>query len=324
MTVPQNDDELLALVAEVCGASSAHRGRHIQTLWSGYGELFAAHLRGGQAESVIIKRVSPPGGGAAHPRGWNSDRSHTRKLRSYAVEMAFYQDWADRCGPGARVPACHYAAQTDSGWVFIMENLDIAGFPERHGTLNQAGLRSGLEWLAGFHARFMGVAPEDLWPEGAYWHLETRPDELEATADASLKRHAAHLDAQLGSATFRTLIHGDAKTQNLCFGPDQKTVAAVDFQYVGGGCGMKDVAYFFSSCLSESACERQGPELLEFYFEALRAALPASFDADALEAEWRALYPVAWADFARFLSGWAPEHWKLHGYTRRMVELACG
>jgi hypothetical protein len=41
-----------------------------------------------------------------------------------------------------------------------------------------------------------------------------------------------------------------------------------------------------------------------------------------VERAWRALYPAAWADFHRFLNGWAPDHWKLHGYTRRMTRQA--
>ena len=55
----------------------------------------------------------------------------------------------------------------------------------------------------------------------------------------------------------------------------------------------------------------------------LRQALTASdatVDADALEADWRALYPFAWADFFRFLQGWSPGHWKLHRYSTRLTD----
>jgi len=31
------------------------------------------------------------------------------------------------------------------------------------------------------------------------------------------------------------------------------------------------------------------------------------------------LYRVAWADFHRFLKGWSPGHWKLTGYSERVV-----
>jgi thiamine kinase-like enzyme len=116
-------------------------------------------------------------------------------------------------------------------------------------------------------------------------------------------------------------VNGDAKLANFCFSDDGR-VAAVDFQYVGGGCGMKDVAYFLGSCLCEDECERQEAALLDYYFRALEAALETrakQVDFSALEANWRDLYPVAWTDFFRFLQGWSPGHWKIHRYSERLA-----
>ena len=84
---------------------------------------------------------------------------------------------------------------------------------------------------------------------------------------------------------------------------------------------MKDLAYFVGSCFDEHECERREPEVLDRYFAELGSALDtvgASVDAAAVEAEWRALYPLAWTDFSRFLQGWSPGHWKLHAYSRRL------
>ena len=119
-------------------------------------------------------------------------------------------------------------------------------------------------------------------------------------------------------------MHGDAKLANFCFG--ERGVAAVDFQYVGGGAGVKDVAYFFSSCWDGRDCERLAAKYLDRYFELLHERLrlrQPELDAAArarIESEWRELYPIAWADFYRFLAGWAPEHWKLHDYSRGMLQ----
>ena len=119
-------------------------------------------------------------------------------------------------------------------------------------------------WLAHFHATFMGETPDGLWEVGSYWHLDTRPDELEALDDVHLKQAAGEIDALLRAARFQTFVHGDAKLANFCFSEDGTQVAAVDFQYVGGGCGMKDVAYFIGSCLYEEDCERHEAALLGF------------------------------------------------------------
>jgi Ser/Thr protein kinase RdoA (MazF antagonist) len=167
-----------------------------------------------------------------------------------------------------------------------------------------------LSWLAAFHAKFLHERPEGLWKVGSYWHLATRPDELRVLEDRELQRAAAGLDERLNRARFRTLIHGDAKLQNFCFAADASAVAAVDFQYVGGGVGVKDVAYLLSSCLSSARLQVEAEACLEDYFLLLARALqerevPAD-EIDALIREWRALYPVACADFYRFLLGWDP------------------
>ena len=318
------DNALLSWVARATGARAAQRAEHIQSLWSGYGELFRATLVDGPAPSVVVKSIRPPSS-QRHPRGWASSRSHERKLRSYEVEKTFYASHAARTHAACRLPACLAATAFADGQAFVLEDLDGAGFGARRASLSPSELRVALRWLAEFHTLFLGDAAEGLWDPGTYWHLATRPDEWDATTDPRLKEAAHALDARLRGARFTTLVHGDAKVANLCFSPDGRDVAAVDFQYVGLGVGAQDVAYFLSSCMSERELNEAAPAALDAYFGFLRDALersPHRAHARAIEDEWRALYPVAWADFARFLSGWAPEHYKLHGYAERMVREA--
>lgn len=133
------------------------------------------------------------------------------------------------------------------------------------------------------------------------------------------------IDQQLQQCRYQTLVHGDAKLANFCFKSDstKPRVAAVDFQYVGRGCGMKDVAYFVGSCLSEEQCEVLESTLLDSYFSSLKrcvAAKHAGLETAELESEWRQLYDVAWADFHRFLKGWSPGHWKINSYSERLTQ----
>jgi hypothetical protein len=309
-----------ALVLDVTGAERVSSAETVQTLWSGYGQIVRVTVDGGEPASVVVKRVQWPTQ-VHHPRGWTTSRSHERKERSYAVESCFYRSFAPDCDEACRVPRMLAETHAEDGTLLVLEDLDASGFNARRTSVSPDELRACLRWLAHFHATFLGRAPDGLWPTGTYWHLETRPDELAAMGDTPLAAAAAALDRRLSEATFQTLVHGDAKLANFCFSADD--VAAVDFQYVGGGCGIKDVAYFLGSCLDERACERQEDELLDFYFEALTDALRARqphVDTGALAREWRALYPVAWTDFYRFLAGWSPGHWKVHDYTRRLAQ----
>jgi thiamine kinase-like enzyme len=204
----------------------------------------------------------------------------------------------------------------------VLEDLDASGFPVRKQRVSIEQMQFCLSWLANFHATFMGKEPTGLWPVGTYWHLETRPDELEVLDDSELKAAAHKIDEKLNNAPYQTFVHGDAKLANFCFSESGQLVAAVDFQYVGGGCGMKDVAYFIGSCLYEEDCERYEETLLESYFSSLVEALEvrgSQLDLDDLISQWRTLYPVAWTDFHRFVKGWSPGHWKIHGYSERIA-----
>lgn len=317
--------DLTERLRRATGAKRVELKERLQSLWGGYGELHRVQLEEAGSESSIVKSVTPPPEREL-ARDPERLRSHRRKLRSYAVELAFYQGFAQSCDAACRVPALFHGEAREGRFLFVLEDLDQAGFAARRAHCTAQEIRACLEWLAAFHARFVGAEPAGLWKVGTYWHLATRPDELSRLKTAELRRAAARIDERLNAAHFRTLVHGDAKLENFCFSSAARGVAAVDFQYVGGGVGVKDVAYFFSSCLSSAECRAQVPGYLDVYFHALRAALSSqakllSTEIDALESEWRALFSWAWADFHRFLLGWAPEYAASDSYGKTQLEL---
>lgn len=312
--------ELLASLHEIPGCGGGRLGARLQSLWSGYGSIYRFYPGEGQ-RSLIVKFVCPP---EAHPKSLRSaeETGHRRKLKSYDVELEFYRGAMLRPDDGCRIARPLHLAKTESGWLFLLEDLDGAGFSGRRSSLNDAELSACLKWLAEFHAMHLGLFPEGLWEQGTYWHLETRPDELTAMNHDRLKRAAKTIDEELHRCAFQTWVHGDAKVENFCFSKD-RGVAAVDFQYVGGGVGVKDVAYFLSSCLDERKCLKEAERWVNEYFVFLKESLEArrpEVDRAQVISEWRRLYRFAWVDFVRFLLGWAPEHFKLTGYSQKLTE----
>ncbi|MEO8796618.1 MAG: phosphotransferase [Polyangiaceae bacterium] len=285
-----NEDGWLDIVAAKTCATKAERVELVQSLWGGYGELVRVRLHGTPRSSVIVKWVKPPAGD-------RRDVSHARKVRSYQVETAFYRSYGSRRIDAPRIAELLGHAESNGERLLILEDLDDAGFARRSRSPRGVDLDRCLAWLAAFHARFLGQRPDGLWKTGTYWHLATRPTELAVSTkrDPSIAVRAAELDRKLAAATFRTFVHGDAKPANFCFGP--AGVAAVDFQYVGGGPGIVDVAYLLHG-------EPDARSALAIYFAHLRTTLGSEVDAAAIEHEWRLLYPVAVADFERFLHGW--------------------
>lgn len=288
----------------------------VQSLWGGYGRLL--RRTSGDGTTEIVKDVRwPPGG--------KGDRSHARKARSYEVEARWYDLWRERVPEGCRVPRCRAVQARPDGLLLVLEDLDAAGYPRRSALRREEELHAALGWLARFHAGFLGVAPDGLWKEGSYWHLATRPDELEAMPGGPLRDAAAELDRRLSRARFRTIVHGDAKPDNICLG-SRGNVAFVDFQYVGGGSGMRDVAYLLDCVHDEDYGGSATRAAVDHYFLVLRASLPRAFASlsDEIEAEGRSLLPVAWLDFQRFLQGWSPAYARPSSRLERSIRTELG
>lgn len=303
-----------SIILQKTGASSLQEKEVIQSLWSGYGKIIRVALQGSPLKSVVVKNVQLPKQ-RNHPRGWNSDIGHQRKLKSYEVETYWYKNYSNQSK--ARLPKFLAIAQENDEVLMVLEDLDEAGFSLRKQNLSWLEIEGCLQWLANFHASYLGKDTIGLWEVGTYWHLATRSQELAVLEDIPLEKAAIAIDDKLNNCNFKTFVHGDAKLANFCFSKNGQ-VAGVDFQYVGGGCGMKDVAYFVGSCLYEEDCERLESKILDTYFTHLHKALGDKNE--ALENEWRALYHVAWADFHRFLKGWSPGHWKINSYSERITK----
>ncbi|WP_245574753.1 ecdysteroid 22-kinase family protein [Gaetbulibacter saemankumensis] len=315
------DTHIEKIILNKTKAEAIEKTELVQSLWSGYGEIRRCFLKNAPFKSIVVKHIKLPGK-QHHPRGWNTNISHLRKLKSYQVEMAYYSDWNGKLNNSCYTPNCIYSKNLNGEAIIILEDLNESGFSVRKSSVNISEMKLCLSWLAYFHASFIQEKPSGLWDIGTYWHLDTRPDELDALQDLGLKKTAKLIDKTLNECQYKTFVHGDAKLANFCFSDDGKRVGAVDFQYVGGGCGIKDVAYFIGSCLYENDCEKFETELLDYYFSVLKSALiemNSSMNFEALELEWRFLFPVAWTDFHRFMKGWSPGHWKINSYSEKLA-----
>lgn len=315
----------------------------IQPLWNAQGACFRATLlppNGTSAKQNVVAKCAQPTLGSHHPKGWSGNTSFQRKCRSFKVEAYFYNHLQPFTTQECRTPkaiACHpspseqhHKMQDTNDTLIVMEDLATLGYEKTTMNLSPDDAVVVLNWLAAFHGQFMGVSDKNLWQEGTYWHLGTRLDEYNAMKSSPLKDAAHKLSTRLKKAKYQTVLHGDAKVANFCFTRHLSQCAAIDFQYVGHGVGVKDVAYFLGSALSESDQRAHNQDLLEVYLQALHQTLKntdnlnqyADNEISEILDEWRSLYSFACADFHRFLAGWSPDHWKINTHLTTQTQLA--
>lgn len=283
----------------------------IQSLWSDYGII--ARFFSAKLNQHLVAKVIAPSPSHKHPRGWQGKASHNRKCQSYEVEATFYNHFSAGLPAQCRTADVIKTGSFEDHSVILLEDLDKSGFHIRHHYIPPEDCDGVLAWLAYFHAAGINNTFPGLWSQGTYWHLGTREEEFQSMPQSPLKDYAARIDNALASCPFQTWVHGDAKIANFCFTDTPQQVAAVDFQYVGPGIGVKDVQYFLGSVFNNRELEIFTTALLNRYFAFLKQALIENGKgaiADHVCHCWREYYPLAVADFNRFLAGWNPSHQK--------------
>ncbi|KAI0141282.1 kinase-like domain-containing protein [Pestalotiopsis sp. NC0098] len=187
-------------------------------------------------------------------------------------------------------------------------------------------------------ARF-GV--EGVWLNGGYTYLATRRAEYENLerdqesewsavlcapspdgGPSLAERVASYLAPTVSSSApgpaseFETLIHGDVKSENMFASADGRSVAFVDFQYVGLGLGVCDLAKLFTCSvplsmlvedrgrgdLVDAELDMQPGErkLLSYYLRSLKDVNGKDYPWDLFAKHWEA----ALVDWLRFQASW--------------------
>ena len=200
------------------------------------------------------------------------------RLQMFTREVRFYTEIAPTVG--VRVPAAFRAEERDGSTVLELEDLSSW----REGADPEAAARA----LASLHGRWVERA-EETWPWlprpdasdlvgalfDARWSvLRGRSDITDAVrrlGDALVGEVIA-VERVAHAAGPHTLTHGDASAPNLRTGPDGE-VAFLDWEDVGSGPGICDVAWFLMSSVEPPDWDR----VLDVYGHShgLGEALPA-------------------------------------------------
>ena len=155
------------------------RARSVARLWGGMGNVYELTVSSSQGPDLAImaKRIKLPSN--------CTSIGDQRKKDSYDVEAAFYSNGhAERLiKAGCVVPFPLFVEHSrDDGLTICMTKLE-----GRSGSMDESQMKAVMGWLACLHATYWGTRADaavvkgpqgGLQPQGCYWHLDTRQEEL--------------------------------------------------------------------------------------------------------------------------------------------------
>lgn len=261
------------------------------------GELFVARMTfDGDApdapSSVVVKLPSP----------YEVNRAQGVGLGMYEAEVAFYRDMAARTT--ARTPHCHFAeiVPGTANFVLVIENLsrlvvadEVAGLDLERATVAIGALArihgswwdqvdgEEFDWIPRMWSPriegFAGMFP-DLWAMYATKFADTLPPGGREAGQAITSNYATIMKTLDAKPT--TLVHQDFRCDNLMFAPDGTDVTVIDWQSVGRGASVYDLAYFISGSLDTELRRANERALVDEYVRVLARSGGPSMDAAEL------------------------------------------
>lgn len=238
-------------------------------------------------------------------------RAIGRQLGIYGREAAFYA----QIGSFAQLRVPRYfgsAVDAETGDSTIaMEDLShlrtgdqIAGFTlsearrtitqyaQMHATWWNAPHLPDYEWLPPWNLPAMVAYIPTIYPAAWSACADIFSDKLsdgDRALGELLGEHIAALMEHAGSGPI-TLVHGDARHDNLMFGEDESEPPfVVDWQYVASGRGMLDIAYYLTQGGDAELVAPAELELVESYHDAICEGGVKAYDLD-----------TCWEDYRRF------------------------
>jgi hypothetical protein len=207
----------------------------------------------------------------------------------YQREVSFYQHLATHIT--TRTPFCYFAERDENdNFLLLLEDLSPSAVVDQFAGISIGTARAGLASLAGLHgptharddlhgASWLGGVSDDLRPLYAAvlpMLFDQFLERYDARVDDELRALVLALKDRLGlfaeyATPFPCVTHGDFRTDNLLVDACNGTVAlaVVDWQTVGVGSPLLDVAYFLTTSLSAEDCARYEFELLDYYLAKL-------------------------------------------------------
>ncbi|MBE1536645.1 phosphotransferase family protein [Actinomadura algeriensis] len=223
----------------------------------------------------------------------------------YRAEVAFYRDLAATVD--VRTPRCHYGAISDDGtsFVLLLDDLhpavqgdQLAGCaPERAAgaVANLAGLHGprwcdaallDLPWLNAVGDDDAAQLGEVFGP-AVETFVERFDGRLSGADVRTLRESAAAIAAWVVGRPERfALVHGDYRLDNLLFADDGR-VTAVDWQTLGIGHPLRDLAYFLGTSLTPDDRAARERDLVGVYHAELERYGVTGYDLDACFDDYR-------------------------------------
>ncbi|KAF2001665.1 hypothetical protein P154DRAFT_432576 [Amniculicola lignicola CBS 123094] len=173
-------------------------------------------------------------------------------------------------------------------------------------------LNGGYTYLATRRSEYRALASD----HGSEWkQLLTEPDDVTHTSIADMVAAilAPSPDGNGPWEEYQTIIHGDVKSENLFTNRDGTKVAFYDFQYVGLGLGVSDLAKLFTVSVpmnllvgsAEHVWHELGMQpgeemLLKHYVKTFSATSQGQYDWSVFKQHWE----MALVDWLRFQASW--------------------
>ncbi len=240
-----------------------------------------------------------------------ASRTVAQRLGSYLLEVNWYRALADRV-PVPR-PRCHFADIVEEGdgragtagvdFLLLLEDMAPARQGDQLAGADTAMLDAAIDAAAALHAPLWDSAQLDaigwlqkdnralvraLFPAMFAAFRERYAGRLDARCLDLGAGIVARLDAYLDRAPHaRTLTHGDLRVDNVLFARGAEKCWVVDWQTVGIGSGVTDIAYLIGTGVADPAARAHADERGFARWIAALAARGVSPDAAMLWEDYR-------------------------------------